>query len=100
MNLDFVLIGVIDKLSGQIAQIFDVNGHFMKFLFQKLLLVYFSEIFSMLALTCVQISSRGSSSLSELKTSTMEAPNSVSDSGAGAIAAEEGGGASLKEVPD
>ena len=50
----------------------------------------------MLALTCVQISSRGSSSLSELKTSTMEAPNSVKDSGADALAAEKGGGASLK----
>ena len=49
----------------------------------------------MLALTCVQISSRGSSSLSELKTSTMDEPNSVSDSGAGALVAE-GGGASLK----
>ena len=41
MNLDFVLIGVIDKLSCQIAQIFDVNGDFMKLLFKKFLLVYF-----------------------------------------------------------
>ena len=32
---------MIDKLSCQIAQIFDVNGDFMKFLFKKFLLVYF-----------------------------------------------------------
>ena len=40
MNLDFVLIGVIDKLSSQIAQIFNVNAHFIELLRQQFLLVH------------------------------------------------------------